>query len=94
MHIRNIIQVHPFVPKILRKNIFLHQSRAITLLFINQFNIPNHSSLISMSMQSLKKIGQKIFFRVWKPQFYINQGPLLCGLDTNLAHLPSQTTPP
>ena len=42
---------------------FLHQSRVITLLFINKFSpfaIPNHSSLISMSMQSLKKIGQKL----------------------------------
>ena len=42
---------------------FLHQSRAITLLFINEFSlfaIPNHSSPISMSMQSLKKIGQKL----------------------------------
>ena len=39
----------------------LHQSRAITLLFIHkfsQFAIPNHSSPISMSMQNLKKIGQ------------------------------------
>ena len=42
---------------------FLHQSRAITLLFINEFSpfaIQNHSSPISMSMQSLKKIGQKL----------------------------------
>ena len=41
----------------------LHQSRAITLLFINEFSplaIPNHSSPISMSMQILKKIGQKL----------------------------------
>ena len=41
----------------------LHQSRAITLLFINEFSpfaIPNHSFLISMSMQSLKKTGQKL----------------------------------
>ena len=40
----------------------LHQSRAITL-FINEFSpfaIPNHSSVISISMQSLKKIGQKL----------------------------------
>ena len=57
------IKIHPFVLKILRRNTFLHQSRAITLLFINEFSpfaIPNHSSLISMSMQSLKKIGQKL----------------------------------
>ena len=52
-----------YVLKILRKNTFLHQSRAITLLFINKFSpvaIPYHSSLISMSMQSLKKIGQQL----------------------------------
>ena len=58
MHIQNFIKIHPFVLKILRKNTFLHQSRAITLLFIIEFSpfaIPNHSSLISMSMQSLKK---------------------------------------
>ena len=33
------------------------------MLFINEFSplaIPNHTSLISMSMQSLKKIGQKL----------------------------------
>ena len=63
MHIQNFIKIHPFILKILRKNIFLHQSRAITLLFINEFSpfaIPNHSFLISMPMQSLKKIGQKL----------------------------------
>ena len=41
----------------------LYQSRAITLLFMNKFStfaIPNHSSPISMSMQRLKKIGQKL----------------------------------
>ena len=41
----------------------LHQSRAITQLLINKFSpfaIPNHSSLIAMSMQSLKKIDQKL----------------------------------
>ena len=45
----------------------LHQSRDITLLFINEFSpfaIPNHSSPISMSMQSLKKIGQKLLKQV------------------------------
>ena len=57
------IEIHPFVLKILRKNTFLHQSRAITLLFINEFSpfaISNHSFLISMSMQSLKKMGQTL----------------------------------
>ena len=63
MHIQKFIKINPFVLKILRKNTFLHQSRAITLLFINEFGpfaIPSHSSLISMSMHSLKKIGQKL----------------------------------
>ena len=63
MHIQNFIKIHPFVLKILRKNTFLHQSKAITLLFINEFSpfaISNHSSLISMSMQSLEKICQKL----------------------------------
>ena len=63
MHIQNFINIHPFVLKILRKNTFLHQSRAMNLLFIYKFGpfaIPNHTSLISMSMQSLKKIGQKL----------------------------------
>ena len=63
MHIQNFIKIHPFVLKILRKKTFLHQSRAITLLFIHEFSpfaIPNHSFLISMSMQSLKKTGQKL----------------------------------
>ena len=47
----------------IEENHSLHQSRAITLLFINDFSpfaIPNHSSPISMSMQSMKKIGQKL----------------------------------
>ena len=63
MHIQNFIKIHPFVLNILRKNTFLHQSRAITLLLINEFSpfaIPNFSSPISMSMQRLKKIGQKL----------------------------------
>ena len=63
MNIQNVIKIHTFVLKILRKNTFLHQSRAITVLYKNEFSpfaIPNHSSLIPMSMQSLKKIGQKL----------------------------------
>ena len=63
MHIQNFIKIHPFVMTILRKNTFLHQPRAITLMFINelsQFAIPNHSSAISMSMQSLKTNTQKV----------------------------------
>ena len=58
-----LYQNSSFCSEELRKNTFLHKSRAITLLFIYEFSlfaIPNHSSLISMSMQSLKKIGQKL----------------------------------
>ena len=42
---------------------FGHESRTITLLFLNEIiplAIPYHSSPIPMSMQSLKKIGQKV----------------------------------
>ena len=63
MYIQTFIKILPFVLKILKKNTFVHQSSAITLLFIKEFSpftIPNHSSLISMSRQSLKKIGQKL----------------------------------
>ena len=45
------------------QNIFWHTSRAITLLFQNEISplaIPYHSSPIPKSMQSLKKIGQKV----------------------------------
>ena len=62
---------------LLRKNTFLHHSRAVTLLFMNKFSpfaIPNHSSLISKSVQSLKK-SIKNYLRVRKWHFYINQGP-------------------
>ena len=55
------IKIHPFVD-IKEKHIFTI-SRAITLLFIYEFSpfaIPNHSSFISMSIQSLKKIGQNL----------------------------------
>ena len=55
---QNVSKIHPFVLKA-----FLHQSRAITLLFMNEFSpfaIPNHSFPISMSMQSLKEIDQNL----------------------------------
>ena len=42
---------------------FGHKSRAITLLFLNEIiplTIPYQSSLIPMSMQSLKKIGTQV----------------------------------
>ena len=66
MNIKFFIKIHPFVLKILRKITFLHQSRAITWRLIKEFSptaIPNHSSPITMSMQSLKKTTQ---VRVWK----------------------------
>ena len=69
MHIQNFIKRHPFVLTILRKNTSLHESRAITLVIMNGFSlfpIPNHSSLISMSMQSLKEIGHKLLVGVRK----------------------------
>ena len=42
---------------------FGHESRAITMLFLNeiiQLAIPYHSSPIPMSTQSLIKIGKKV----------------------------------
>ena len=84
MRIQNFIKIYPFGLKILRKNTFLHQLKTITLLFINEFSpfaIPNHFSLVKMSMRRLKKMGQKLpELRVWKRHFYINQGPYLCCL--------------
>ena len=62
MHIQSFINMHPFVLKILRKNTFLHQSRAITLLFINEFSpfaIPNHSFPIVMSIQKFEENRNK-----------------------------------
>ena len=56
-------QISSICSKDIEENIFLHQSRTITLLFMNDFSpfaMPNHSSPISMSMQSLKKFGQKL----------------------------------
>ena len=42
---------------------FGHESRAITMLFLNEIiplTNPYHSSLIPMSMQGLKKIGKNV----------------------------------
>ena len=55
--------IHFFSEKNWGKKHILHQSRAIPLSFINEFSpfaILNFSSLISMSMPSLKKIDQKL----------------------------------
>ena len=63
MHMQNFIEICLFILKILTKKHFGHKSRAITLLFLNeiiQLATPYHSSRIPMSMQSLKKIGQKV----------------------------------
>ena len=81
---------------------FGHKSKVITLLFLNvitPLTIPYHSSLIPMSMQSLKK---KLVKNVLKLQhgneaqniFDIHQGPYLCCFRTKLVHLQSHTTPP
>ena len=65
MHIQNVIKIHPFILKILRNNTFFFTSikghNSVGYKQISPSAIPNHSSLISMSMQSLKKIGQKLF---------------------------------
>ena len=55
---------------------FGHKSRAITLLFLNEIiplAVPNHSSPIPMSMQSLKKIGKKgtkVSARKWSAKHF------------------------
>ena len=59
----NFYQHSSICSKDIEENTFLHQSRAITLLFMNEFSpfaIPDHSSLISMSRQILTKIDQKL----------------------------------
>ena len=56
-------QNSPICSEDIEKNTFLRKSRVITLSFIDKFSpfeIPYHSSLISMSMQSFKKIGHKL----------------------------------
>ena len=63
MHMQNFIEIRLFILKILTKNAFGHKSRAITLLFLNEIiplAIPYHSSPIPMSVQNLKKIGEKL----------------------------------
>ena len=80
---------------------FRHTSRAITLLFQNEISplaIPYHSFPIPLSMQSLKKIGEKVLELEHGNEaqsiFDIHQGPQLCCFRTKLAHLQSHTTPP
>ena len=79
MHKQNFIKIHPFVLKILRENTFLHQTRAITLLFINEFSpfaipkpllpdINDHAKFEENQSETTQ-------VRVRKRHFYINQGP-------------------
>ena len=66
MHKQNFIEIHTFILKIMDGGggaHFLHKSRTITLLFLNEislFPIPYYSFPISVPMQSFKKIGQKV----------------------------------
>ena len=63
MHRQNLIKIHPFVLKILRKNTFLHQSRAITLLKMNEKYcsiIQIYILSISMHIQNLIEIHKSI----------------------------------
>ena len=63
MSMQSLKKIGQKLHKLSPETTFLHQSRAITLLFnkeLSPFAIPNHSSPISMSMQSLKKTGQKL----------------------------------
>ena len=68
---------------------FGQESRAITMLFLNEIillGIPNHSSPITMSMQSLKKIGEKVLKLEHGNEvqsiFDIYQGPYQCLCNT------------
>ena len=66
-------------------------SRAITLLFINEFSsfaIPNHSSLISMSKQSWKKICQKL------PELRVRKRSADGRTDTQTVLKVQHNTPP
>ena len=63
MHIQNLIEIHKLIHKILSKKKNLTPNKghnAVQNWQKKSIAIPNHSSLISMSMQSLKKIGQKL----------------------------------
>ena len=79
---------------------FLTNIKGLTLLFQNEISplaIPYHSSPIPMSMQSLKKISQKVLKlkhgNKVQSIFDIHQVPYLCCFRTKLAHL-QLTTPP
>ena len=83
------------------KKHFGHKSRAITLFFLNEIillAIPYHSSPITLSMQSLKKIGKKVLKLEHRNEaqsiFDIHQRPSLCCFRMKLAHLQSPTTYP
>ena len=58
MQRQNFIKIHPFVLKILRKNTFLHQSRAIPLLFINKFSLICNPKPLLPNINDLAKIEE------------------------------------
>ena len=62
---QNFIEIRLFILKILSKMHFGHESRAITMLFLNEIialAIPHHSSRIRMSMQCICKILLKFVY--------------------------------
>ena len=87
MHIQNFIEIHPFILKILgEKTHFFtkikgHNSIVLFQNKISPFAIPYHSSPISVPVQSLKKIGQKILkleheMKRWRMDGHSNTQPL------------------
>ena len=65
MHMQNFIEIRLFILKILSKMHLGHESRAITMLFLNEIiplAIPHHSSPIPMSMQCICKILLKFIY--------------------------------
>ena len=62
MHIQNLIKIHPFVLKIEEKHIFRPTKGHNSVVYkrIQPISTPKPPSLISISMPSLKQIGQKL----------------------------------
>ena len=69
--LKNFIEICQFILRILSKNDFGHESRAATMLFLNEIillTIPYHSSPIPMSVQCICRILLKFvysFLRYW-----------------------------
>ena len=96
MHIQNLIEIHKLIHKLLSINKILTSNKGhdsvknwpkitcirhnMSLVFINAYTKFYQNSFIYSENIEDKHI-------------YINQGPWLCCLWTNLAHLQSQTTP-